>query len=231
MKRTLSLIAILAFSVSAYAQSIQTHYDFGENRQCATTTVEMFRPDKLGSTFFFIDMNYNEGDMKGVTNAYWEIARAFNLKKGSSLAAHVEYDGGFFRVDGGYGLPINSAFLGGLENTWGWDNFNKTFTLQALFKTIQGKNDASFQLTAVWNTLWCDGKFSFNGFMDFWKEDNEAMTGEATEYVWLTEPQLWYNFQNGLKGFSLGTEIEMSANFSGNKGFMCNPTIAMKYAF
>ncbi|MFV0365486.1 MAG: DUF5020 family protein [Mangrovibacterium sp.] len=231
MKKIFLFVALATISASAFAQNIQTHYDFGDTRKCVTTTVEMFRPDKIGSTFFFIDMNYNEGEMHGVTNAYWEISRAFTFKQGSSLAAHVEYDGGFFRTDGALGLPINSAFLGGLENTWGWDNFNKTFTLQALFKTIQGKNDASFQLTAVWNTLWFDGKLSFNGFMDFWKEDNVAMTGEATEYVWLTEPQLWYNFQNGMKGFSLGTEIEMSANFSGNKGFMCNPTIAMKYSF
>ncbi|MFV0291490.1 MAG: DUF5020 family protein [Mangrovibacterium sp.] len=230
MKKIFLLFAIVALSTSVFAQNIQTHYDFGENRQCITTTVEMFRPDKLGSTFFFVDMNYNEGNMKGVTNAYWEIARAFNLKQGSTLAAHVEYDGGFFRVDGGLGLPINSAFLGGLEKTWAFDNFNKVFTLQALFKTIQDKNDASFQITAVWNTSWCDGKLSFNGFMDFWKEDNAFANGK-TQYVWLTEPQLWYNFQNCMKGFSAGTEIEMSSNFSGNKGFMCNPTLALKYAF
>ncbi len=231
MKKISLIIASVAFSVAAFAQNVQTHYDFGDTRKCVTTTVEMFRPDKLGSTFFFVDMNYNEGDMNGVTLAYWEIARAFNLKQGSSLAAHVEYNGGFFRVDPALGLPINSAFLGGLENTWGFDNFSKVFTLQALFKSIQGKNDASFQLTAVWNTSWCDGKVSFNGFMDFWKEDNAFATGETTEYVWLTEPQIWYNFQNNLKGFSVGSEVELSANFSGNKGFMCNPTLAMKYSF
>ncbi|MFV0521476.1 MAG: DUF5020 family protein [Mangrovibacterium sp.] len=230
MKKILLSIVAIIFSGALFAQNIQTHYDFGNSRKCVTTTVEMFRPDKLGSTYFFVDMNYNEGDMKGVTNAYWEIARAFNLKKGSSLAAHVEYNGGVFRSSG-LGFPINSAFLGGLENTWAWDNYNKTFTIQGLFKSIQGKNDASFQITAVWNTMWFDGRFSFNGFMDFWREDNTAITGESTKYVWLTEPQLWYNFQKGLKGLSVGSEIEMSCNFSGNYKFMCNPTLGMKYTF
>lgn len=232
MKKLLfSLAIMLVGATSSLAQNIQTHYDFGENRACVTSTVELFRPDKLGNTFFVIDMNYNEGNMKGVTNAYWEIARAFRLKKGSELAAHFEYNGGFFRVDAGLGLPINSAFLGGLEHTWASNDFSKTLTVQALFKTIQGKNEASFQLTTVWNTLWCDGSLSFNGFMDFWKEDNVAMTGETTQYVWLAEPQLWYNFSKCLSGFSVGSEIELSANFSGNKGFRCNPTLALKYAF
>ena len=57
MKRLFAIIAILASAISAYAQNIQLHYDFG--RECATTTVEMFHPDNGGSTYFFVDMDYS----------------------------------------------------------------------------------------------------------------------------------------------------------------------------
>ena len=69
MKKTFTLIVILIAAVSTKAQNIQLHYDIG--RECATTTVEMFRPDGGGSTFFFIDMDYSPK----VTGAYWEISR------------------------------------------------------------------------------------------------------------------------------------------------------------
>ncbi len=233
MKKLLLAIFIAATSSITYAQNIQLHYDFGDNRKCFTSTVEMFRPDRLGNTFFFIDMNYNEGDINGVSLAYWEIARAFKLSKDSKLSAHIEYNGGMGRwKNGNYSgqFDINNAWLAGAEYSWAWKNFSKVLTLQAMFKTIKDKNDASFQLTAVWNTNWFDGKLSFNGFMDFWREDNKFGSSN-TKYVWLTEPQLWYNLQKIANGFSIGSEVEISSNFSGNKGFMINPTIAMKYTF
>ena len=56
------------------AQNLQLHYDFWKGRQYLTSTVEMFKPDKHGSTFFFVDMDYDLSDAK-VKLAYWEIAR------------------------------------------------------------------------------------------------------------------------------------------------------------
>ena len=77
MKKILLLLAVFALSYASRAQNIQLHYDFGENRKLFTTTVEMFKPDKYGSTFFFIDMDYSS-DARNVSNglslAYWEIA-------------------------------------------------------------------------------------------------------------------------------------------------------------
>jgi hypothetical protein len=54
-----------------------------------------------------------------------------------------------------------------------------------------------------------------------------SQTG-TLNYVFLTEPQLWYNFTNH---FSVGSEIELATNFAGTKGFAVNPTIAVKWTF
>ena len=99
MKKLFSLtIFLMAAFACADAQNIQLHYDLGHTlysdltpRQSVTTTVEMFKPDKWGSTFFFIDLDYKNDGVKG---AYWEIAREFNVSKNKQWAVHVEYNGG-----------------------------------------------------------------------------------------------------------------------------------------
>ena len=62
----LSLFMLLS-SMNVSGQNVQLHYDMG--RSYLTSTVEMFKPDAGGSTFFFIDLNYDPR----VTGAYFEI--------------------------------------------------------------------------------------------------------------------------------------------------------------
>jgi hypothetical protein len=188
----------------------------------------MFRPDKYGSTFFFVDMDYSS-DARNVNNgvslAYWEIARAFKWKESQFLMPRVEFNGGVLKLNGNdtpY-IPIENCWLAGVEHTWASKDFSKIFTLQANYKRIKDKEDASFQLTGVWTVKMLKGKLVFNGFADFWKE--EMFWG--TDYRFLTEPQLWYNF---CPNFAAGSEIEISNNFVKN-GTQVNPTLAVKYTF
>ena len=75
MKKLVILTLLLVIAVGIKAQNVQLHYDFGgalydkdlHGRPVLTTTVEMFKPDKWGSTFIFIDMDYSS---KGVQAAY-----------------------------------------------------------------------------------------------------------------------------------------------------------------
>ncbi len=234
MKRN-NLILLLVFAVTgAFAQNVQLHYDFGKDRQYPTTTVEMFRPDKWGSTFFFVDMDYNANNVKGVSLAYWEIARAINLGK-TPLAFHAEYNGGFGQFPGDLfngAYTINGAWLGGVDYVWNKSDFSRGFTFQVLYKYIRDKHDAAFQLTGVWYMHFLNKKMTFSGFADFWREDNAFLNDneslDETKFMFLSEPQLWYNFTPNI---SLGTEIELSSNFGGVKGFAVNPTLAAKWTF
>lgn len=228
MKRVLLLFSIIAFGASLSAQNVQLHYDFGKNRKLFTTTVEMFKPDKYGSTFFFIDMDYSS-DARNVDNgislAYWEIARAFKWNETQKFMPRVEYNGGVFKLlgDDTPFVPIENCWLAGIEHTWASADFSKILTLQGNYKYIKDKEDASFQITAVWTIQMADGKLTFNGFADFWKE--EMFWG--TDYRFLTEPQIWYN---PCKNFSIGSEIEISSNFVGDE-WAVKPTAAIKYTF
>lgn len=233
MKKQVAVLIVLFMVVSAKSQNLQVHYDFGKTRKLVTSTVEMFKPDKWGSTFFFVDMNYDASNGKTLSLAYWEIARGIKLGK-SPFAAHIEYNGGFGQYATGSGsraYPINNAWLAGFDYKINNADFTKGITFQALYKYIRDKQDASFQLTAVWYMHLLSKKVTFNGFADFWREDNDFATtgGEViTKFVFLTEPQIWYNFTENI---SVGSEIEISSNFSGNKGFMVNPTLAAKWNF
>lgn len=228
MKRLLFVLLAVAFSGVVSAQNIQLHYDFGKDRKLFTSTVEMFHPDKYGATFFFIDMDYSS-DVRNINNgvslAYWEISRSFKWKETQAIMPRVEYNGGVFKLDGETTpyIPIENAVLVGVEHTWASADFSKIFTLQANYKHIQDKEDASFQLTAVWTIKMLKGKLVFDGFADFWKE--EMFWG--TNYRFLTEPQIWYNF---CPNFAIGSEIEISNNFVKN-GSRVNPTLAVKYTF
>ena len=89
----------------------------------------------------------------------------------------------------------------------------------------------SFQITGVLGISFANGWCSFSGFADFWKE---ARPWQGTEYIFMTEPQLWVNL-NKAKGWekinlSVGGELEISSNFV-DKGFDIMPALGAKWTF
>ena len=221
----------IAMPSKTSAQNIQLHHDI--DRNATTTTVEMFRPDAAGSTFFFIDLDYSPK----VSGAYWEISREFCFWKESKLnwlSVHAEFNGGMNSEAGSF----NNAWLGGLTYSGHSSDWSKTWSLSAMYKYIPGTVDTkgkrqvhNFQITGVWNLDFFDHWISFNGFADFWREHR---AWQDTEFIFLAEPQLWVNL-NKFKGWekiglSLGTEVEISHNFV-EKGFEAMPTLAAKWTF
>jgi hypothetical protein len=231
MKKILLLILLMSFA-KIYAQNLQIHYDLGEDRKYITSTLEMFKPDEYGATFFFVDFDYNFPGNNSMSLAYFEIARYVNVYK--SLALTVQYNDG---IVVGEGSPLNNAFT--LNQSWlggvsypinlGFVTLNTDF----LYKKIYGSEGADGQLTIVWYVPFLNNKLSFTGFLDWWSQDirlrDFMSTSDKKEMVFLTEPQIWYNVWNHL---SLGTEIEISNNFlPGQKEVKVNPTLALKWNF
>jgi hypothetical protein len=217
------LMVLAVVSTLTYAQTnLQLHYDLGQGRNYFTSTIERFKPDANGSTFFFVDMNYNAS---GPTEAYFEIARELKFWDGP-FSAHIEYNGGLHveqlvNTQTTIAFQINNAYLLGATYSMNSQDFSKGLSLSAMYKNIQGNSSPhNFQLTAVWYMNLLKGKVSFTGFADFWKEK----TG-TTDYIFLSEPQLWYNLN---KTLSVGGEVELGYNFAGVKGFMAYPTLAVK---
>ena len=100
------LMALLLTTTKAKAQAnAQVFYDFGSDRKFVTLTLEMFKADKWGNTYFFIDHDFNyDQHVKGPNLApggtYFEIARCLNFWQNSAiknLSLQVEYNGGITR--------------------------------------------------------------------------------------------------------------------------------------
>ena len=225
MKKSTLILLLFVASYVAKSQNVQLHYDFSSTRGYLTTTVEKFAPDAYGSTFFFIDFNHSAD---GPTEAYWEIARELKNWEGS-LSVHVEYNGGLNRV---IPVAIQNAYLLGGTYSWNAADFSKGFSVSAMYKMIQGNSSPhNLQLTGVWYLNLLKGKLSFTGFADFWTEKHLVFDDSgATEvgFVFLSEPQLWYNLN---KSFSVGSEVELSYQFAGMAGFNVYPTVAAKWTF
>jgi len=222
MKKLILLVLILVQVSLLNAQNVQTLYHTG--KKYLTTTLEVFKTDKFGSTYSFVDMDYGREGVQGVSMAYWEFSRGIKFWE-NPFELHVEYNGGFGEDGPGY-YPINDAWLFGGNYTWNTKDFSKIFTLEAMYKTIRNTNYASFQITGVWTIQMFKEKVTFTGFADFWREDN-TFDGVNTKYILLTEPQLWYNV---CKKFAIGSEVRFSNNFAAEGiGFKVNPTIAAKF--
>ncbi len=218
------------------AQNLQLHYDFGEGRQFFTSTMEMFRPDSLGSTFWFIDFDFNSPDRpRGISLAYWEISRDFyipvikRLKGLEELGFHIEYNDGvqIEKPDSGeiIGYNLISTWLAGLS--YPVKAGNVIIGTMLLYKHPRGASSADFQFTAVWYQTLIKDKVTLTGFVDIWSQDKIFEDGK--EIVFQTEPQFWYALNRHIY---FGGEIEISKNFPfGPNEWKFQPTLALKWEF
>lgn len=216
MKKLLT-VAVFFITVATTAQNFQFHYDF--DREHITTTFELFKVDKYGNTFTFIDFDYNAD--AGISQAYYEIARVLKTEK-MPVGLHVEYNGGlgtFGETSNMGGYTINGAWIFGAN--YGMGNAKWGFSTYAGYKAFNDAGKGNFQVTGTWYVNFANNKMTFSGFADFWTEN-----GLTDNSVFLTEPQLWFHLNNS---FSLGGEVELSNNFAGADSFEARPTLGLKW--
>ena len=239
MFKKLFLAAALSFlAATAFAQvNLQVFYDFGKDRKYVTTTFEMFKGDRFGDTFLFIDHYYadqSQRDAKlasAINGSYFEIERGINFwqeTKLGGLSAMVEYDGSTWGA---------GVFCFGAKYFLHSKDYRNTFTLALLYDLHigVGKANVPIKFSGVWafNDLFGAKGLTFKGFIDIWGNNSEFASGAKAYWSLLTEPQLWYCVGQWFKceHLNIGGEIELSANFAGHEGFMCNPCLGIKWEF
>ena len=242
MKKIVAFAGFSLLAVGAFAQTnLQVFYDFGEDRKFVTSTLEMFKADDWGNTFFFVDYNHNgkNADDKIVcpSETYMEIARCWNFWGDTSLAPlsfQIEYNGGF-----GQGYAIEKAWLFGVDYFLHSADFSNTFNFKALYKHWPVNDGIPLQFTFVWGMqdLFGVSGLRFSGFVDFWGYKvnylQKDLTYKERNWVFLSEPQLWYNIGSlfNCPNFNIGGEVELSNNFANHEGFMVNPCLGVKWDF
>ena len=218
------VFVVFIIPMVATGQNLQLHYDFGKadngdsraDRNYFTATMELFKPDSLGSTFLFIDVDFDK-ENDGASMSYFEISRKFTLHK-SGLGIHVEYDDG---------TPdyINRAWLVGVCYPINIKGF--VLSTSVLYRAAKYANHPDVKFTTVWFQPLLHGRVLFSGFIDLWSQDD--FSGVGKDLVILSEPQLWFVCNNH---FSVGTEVEISRNFfTFDNEFEFMPTAAIKWDF
>jgi hypothetical protein len=237
MRKILALLLLLT-PLSIGAQNLQLHYDLGKDRKFYTATLEMFKPDSLGSTYWFVDLDFKfPGSPRSMSAAYWEISHDFYipwLKRNpalKNLGFHLEYNDGFTAYkDSGEimkAASYNSIFLTGFSYPVKIGNVK--ITTQALFRMPRGMDGfPDFQLTLVWYQPVFRNKLLITGFIDFWTQDKIAVP-DKKELVIHTEPQFWLMI---LPKLAIGSEIRIGHNFPvGPEPWQINPTAAFRWVF
>ncbi|OFY57455.1 MAG: hypothetical protein A2Y87_10365 [Bacteroidetes bacterium RBG_13_46_8] len=240
--KTLVFLSSFLISVSLSAQNIQLHYDFGKDRKFFTATLEMFKPDTLGSTFWFVDLDYSsnfdfDGEFRSMSAAYWEISREFyipgikKIKGIEQLAFHIEYNDGF-----GAGrdtasnimtaFTFNSVFLTGFS--YPIRIGNTVFATMLLCRLPRGLDDPDFQFTTTWFQPVWKNRILLTGFIDVWSQDKIGNRDEK-EIVFQSEPQIWFMITPKI---AVGGEVEIDKNFPvGPADWQFIPTLGLRWEF
>jgi hypothetical protein len=237
------LISFLLASLSLSAQNLQLHYDFGKGRKFLTATLEMFKPDTLGSTFWFVDFDHNsnfdyDSKLRSMSAAYWEISREFyipairKIKGLEQLAFHVEYDDGFAAYHDSdtaksmIAISYNSVFLAGF--CYPVRIGSMVFSTMLLCRLPRGMNDPDFQFTTTWYQPVWKNRLLLTGFIDVWSQD-KLDNRDAKEIVFQSEPQIWFMVTPKI---AVGGECEIDRNFPyGPQKWELFPTLGLRWEF
>ncbi|MFV0505672.1 MAG: DUF5020 family protein [Bacteroidales bacterium] len=232
-KIILSLLLLFTVAAASTAQKLELHYDYLSPRKYFTSTLTDLVVDKLGNTFYFIDLNYNNNEQgHSMSLAYLEIQREFAFtKKGvDGLKFHVEYNDGFLisssanpKVGANLGYPLNRVWLLGLGYPI---KIGKNIRLDSYigYRASSDSDNKDAMISTAWfNTLF-KNKLIFTGFVDVWSRNFEIE--DKRKIVFLSEPQLWYQIT---PKFAAGCEVELSYNFTGENGFRAYPTVGLRY--
>jgi len=226
MKKLLFIVLITTSAAWSQERNLflnaQLHWDF--DREITTSTLEFFQLDRLGTTFFFADFDFDETGQHG---SYFEIARNFCIipMRCGNLNLSVQYNDGVLeapvKIIPGvflYGVAVDRLKLG-----------KTSFEIQALARKEFAAR-LSWQATFVWLASlrpW----LMFNGYVDV--NADEQFDGRIRVQ---SEPQLKCLWRQ----WAIGSEVEVSRNFlpagtehrpfEENRWF-AHPTIFLQYNF
>lgn len=186
MKKGFFSLLFALYVTTAFTQEIQLHFDPRHAlhsdvapRNYFTVTFQGAFNDRLGSTYGFVDMDFNQS--KGnIGMAYLELKRDFRFGH-FPLMAHIEFNGGVSRGQNNSGFSIPNAYLAGLA----YKPFSKlNITTYLLYKyNTFGKSSNDIQFSCMWTFTFLKERVTLSGFADIWTENKNRADGKAGKKV------------------------------------------------
>ena len=218
--------------------NIQLLYDCVET---PITTIETYKGDRWGDTYFFIDHYYFTHQSDGQRSwtdveSYYEFERGLNFWKNTRLRdlfLHLEFD--FNSIGNGSGMTCIGARYA-FHNA----DFSRTASVALMYDHFigNGSADVPLKFTGTWNVghLFGLGGLTFNGFFDVWGNNTEYLTDQMeigyAHFSVVSQPQLWMNMSDiGVPNLNLGGEVVLGYNHRGTHGLSCQPCVGLKWVF
>ena len=209
------ILFILVFN-NIKSQNLQVHYDFIEDENYFTSTLEMFRSNDTGATFWFVDFDYQSETNGAASLGYMEFAKYFNLGNSNKYTLTLQFNDGV-----AYWGNLGQAFLAGPTYNLSLRNFSLSTELLYMYKKQSNPNG---QLTFVFYLPLLNGKAELTGFADIWTFDKENTNSK--DIIFMSQPQLWYLLSENLY---IGGEARITNNFYPVKGWKFTGTIGIKW--
>jgi len=210
-----TILFILVFN-NIKSQNLQIHYDFIENENYFTSTLEMFRSTDTGATFWFVDFDYLSDTNGSASLGYMEFAKHFNLGNSNRYTFTLQFNDGV-----AYWGNLGQVYLAGPTFNLSLGNFS--LSTQLLYRYKQ-RNDPNAQLTFVFYLPLLNGKAELTGFTNIWTIDKE--NSNSKDMVFMSQPQIWYLIS---EKFSIGGESRITNNFYDLEGWKFTGTIGIKW--
>ena len=223
-KLILSLLIFLNLPV-VYGQYLELNYDLGKQsdgvkRHYFNTYIEFFKPDTYGSTFWFVDMSYDQPGNRSVSTAYWEISRYFRMPAWpTQWSLTLQYNDGAAPWG-----SLGQVWLAGVNYPFHIGSFD--LPVDFLYRWLYGSKAPDFQVTVAWYEDLFNRKLTVSGYLDIWTQD--AGPGGGKNTVVLTRPQFWYNLN---PNWGIGGGMELSHHFLPTTHWEFMPQVGVKWTF
>jgi hypothetical protein len=240
----LAVILLSLFSVEAFSQSLQLHYDFRHSidpnrnpKNFPTLYFEYFKTLDTGKIFikpgsFLIKTQADfTGDQNNIGKYYMQVSQEFRFWK-PKVFIDLQYSGGLgITTPRQYSYYILNTYSAGISYPF---KIGEAYLSSILFYKYvpYAKPSNDFLYTMYFYHGLFHYKAEFAGDFSIWTEnrnhgDATTATPSGKRFYFFAEPQVWYNLN---KRFSVGSKVNTyyHVNTTDNVFEIC-PTAALRW--
>ncbi len=233
--------AFLFFSVSAFTQNLQLHYDIRHiiepklnPKNFPSFSFEYFKNiDSINKGSFLFKLQADlSGKNNNVGQVYTQISQTIKFWK-PKVFLSLNFSGGLGVTSGYSGYYLANAYGMGISYHFQWDH--TWFSANLIFR-YEAFEKPSFdpQLTLYFGRGFFNYKIFAGGSFVFWTEnrnqgDDYTKDLKGKKFAFFGDPQFWFKIKNG---FSIGSRINVYYHLlTTDHQVQIYPTIGVKNQF
>jgi hypothetical protein len=237
----LPLVTGLLFSISAYSQNLQIHYDFRQtidpktnDRNFPGFSFEFFKEiDTIGTGSFLFKL---QADLKGKNNnmgqVFTQLSQSIKFWQ-PKIYLSLNYTGGLGVTPLSYGFYLNNSFGAGVSYPFQWKGAWLATNLLFRYNAFE-KPSYDPQFTFYFGRGFLNYRVFASGSFVFWTENKDqgiefTRDQKGKKFAFFGDPQIWIKIKDQL---SAGSRINVYYHVITNDNkIQIYLTIGLKFQF